>query len=65
MKLATFIESIGDKEAARLFGVTERAAASWRRGERSPKKEHAQTIVVATDGQVSFEDIYGALKLAN
>jgi DNA-binding transcriptional regulator YdaS (Cro superfamily) len=63
MKLATFIESVGDKEAARLFRVTTRAVASWRRGERIPKREHAQVIVIATDGQVSFDDIYGAALL--
>jgi len=40
--LPVFIETVGDAEAARLFGVAERTAASWRRRERYPRAPQAQ-----------------------
>lgn len=58
MDLPTFIEAIGDEEAARLFDVKERTAASWRRGERWPRPEKARHIETVTKGRVSFSEIY-------
>jgi hypothetical protein len=58
MKLKEFIESIGDAEAARLFGVTIRCAAGWRRGERIPNRRNAVKIISASNGAIAFEDLY-------
>ena len=58
--LPAFIQEVGDAEAARLFGVTVRAAQSWRRGERVPKPDTAARIVRASKGRVSFESCYAA-----
>lgn len=58
MTLSDYIKEVGDAEAGRLFGVGERTAASWRRGERRPRPEKAREIVVATGGKVSFSDCY-------
>lgn len=48
MDLSKFIEKIGDPEAARLFNVTERCAASWRYKYRFPRPETARDIEVKT-----------------
>jgi len=61
--LPVFIETVGDAEAARLFGVAERTAASWRRRERYPRAPQAQIIVQITKnhscGPVDYSGIYG------
>lgn len=58
MKLSDYIKRVGDAKAARIFGVKERTAASWRRGERMPRKEHASVIVKKSP--VTYAGIYGA-----
>jgi len=58
MKLREYIEMIGDEEAARLFSVKPRTAASWRRGERYPRPKQAAVIVEKTKGRVTYADIY-------
>lgn len=58
MKLSDYIKKVGDKKAAEKFGVQERTAASWRRGERIPKPRKAQEIVELLDGLVSLEGCY-------
>jgi DNA-binding transcriptional regulator YdaS (Cro superfamily) len=58
MRLNKYIEAIGDAAAAELFGVKERTAASWRRGERRPRPEQAAVIVEASRGKVSYAEIY-------
>lgn len=60
MNLRDYIKSVGDSRAAELFGVEERTAASWRRGERSPRPKTAATIVSVTQGEVSFAEVYQA-----
>lgn len=57
MNLKDFISSVGDAKAARLFGVEERTAASWRRGERTPRPKHVERIVKKSP--VTYEGIYG------
>ena len=59
MTLAEYIKQFGDLDAAKLFGVKERTAASWRRGERRPRPEVAASIVAATGGEVTLDGIYG------
>lgn len=58
MKLSEYIKLIGDEKAAADFSVKPRTTGSWRRGERTPRKEQAAVIVKATNGIVSFQDIY-------
>jgi DNA-binding transcriptional regulator YdaS (Cro superfamily) len=56
--LPTFIAEVGDAQAAKLFNVTPRAAASWRYGTRRPRPEKAWEIERVTKGRVRFVDIY-------
>lgn len=58
MKLSDYIRTTGDKVFAKRFGVTERAAISWRLGERRPRPQIAQRIVDTTP--VTWEGIYGS-----
>jgi hypothetical protein len=64
ISLVEFIEKAGDKQAADLFGVEERTAASWRRMERKPRDRQAQIIVTKTRnhklGSVTYAGIYAA-----
>lgn len=59
MTLQEFIRQHGDAEAARLFGVRVRTVASWRRGERYPRVEQAQNIVLASKGTITLDGIFG------
>ena len=58
MKIQDFIATIGDRAAAELFGISERAAESYRLGTRKPRPEVAQRIVEKTSGKVDWEGIY-------
>ncbi len=58
MDLPDFIKSMGDAEAARLFGVTERAVMSWRLGDRQPRPATASQIIAASKGRLNWQDIY-------
>lgn len=58
MNLSEYIATIGDKAAAKLFGVSERVAQSYRNGERRPRPERAQRIIDATGGKVDWAGIY-------
>jgi hypothetical protein len=56
MRLPDYIDKIGTKEFAEKFGVTERAAISYRQGTRRPRPEIAQRIV--DNSPVTWEGIY-------
>lgn len=56
MNLSEYIALIGDKAASNLFGITERAAVSYRLGHRSPRPDVARRIVAVTD--LSWADVY-------
>lgn len=58
MNLSDYITLIGDKAASDLFGITERAATSYRLGSRSPRPAVARRIVAATSGKVSWAEVY-------
>jgi len=58
MDLKTYIEKIGDEQAAKLFQVKRRTAQSWRLGARKPRSEQAAIIVKKSP--VTYEGIYGA-----
>jgi transcriptional regulator with XRE-family HTH domain len=57
MNLSQYIKLVGDAEFGKKFGVTRRAAMSWRLGDRLPKPETAQKIVAKTP--VTWDGIYG------
>ena len=56
MKLADYIAKIGDQAFAEKFGITERAALSYRLRQRRPKPELAARIVQETP--VTWKGIY-------
>lgn len=62
MSLSAFIKTIGNTAAARLFGVSEGTAKSWRYGYRKPATDRAQEIVRLTEGRVTWEGIYASDK---
>lgn len=62
MRIQDYIATIGDRAAAELFGITERAAESYRLGTRKPRPEVAQRIVDKTNGKVDWEGIYAPAK---
>lgn len=57
MKLSDYIKAVGDAEFGKKFGVTRRAAMSWRLGDRLPRPDTAQKIVAKTP--VTWDGIYG------
>jgi DNA-binding transcriptional regulator YdaS (Cro superfamily) len=58
MDLPSFIKSVGDEAAARLFGVKLRTVASWKYGERTPHGKRAAEIERLTKGKVRVTEIY-------
>ena len=63
--LSEFITEIGDIEAGKLFGVTERGASTWRRHERVPAPRMAAHIIYITGGVLAWDSIYGHLLIGN
>lgn len=59
MNLSTYIQKNGDTYCAKLFNVTRRTIASWRRAERVPRPEKAIEIVAATKGKIDVSGMYG------
>lgn len=60
MNLKTYIEKIGDAEAAEQFGVSPRTAQSWRLGTRRPSTRAGARIIRETRGLLDWDGIYGA-----
>ena len=58
MRLEKYIEQVGDKPAAKLFGVSHRTTQAWRYKSRKPKPEKAKEIVRITQGKVSLEECF-------
>lgn len=58
MDLPTYIQALGDEEAAKLFGVKERTAQAWRYGYRRPRPKKALEVEKLTRGKVTFSEIY-------
>lgn len=56
MKLTNYIEKVGDKAFAERFGITPRAAMSYRLGDRTPRPKLATRIVAETP--VTWAGIY-------
>lgn len=60
MKLRDYLTQLGDSQAARTLGLTERAVRSYRCGARLPKPETARKIIKRTKGAITMQDIYGS-----
>lgn len=60
MELPEYIKLIGIRDFARKFGITERAALSYRERTRRPRQKLAQRIV--DDSPVTWEGIYAIPK---
>jgi DNA-binding transcriptional regulator YdaS (Cro superfamily) len=58
MNLSTYIKTIGEQAASRLFGVSVYTVRSWRSGSRQPRPSKAREIVEATGGKLTLERIY-------
>lgn len=58
MRLENYIDQIGDKKAAELFGVSHRTTQAWRRRYRRPMPDKAKEIEEKTNGLVKFEECY-------
>jgi hypothetical protein len=58
MNLPDYIKQVGDKTFADRFGVSERAAMSYRLQDRVPRSKLAKKIVAETP--VTWEGIYAA-----
>jgi len=65
MNLSDYIAQIGDSAAARLFGIPERTAKSYRNGERLPRPGKALQIIDATGGKVDWAGIYAPRAAVN
>ena len=59
MQLKAYIETVGDNRFADMIGCTERAAASWRRGEKYPNRDNIKKIVKVTNKQVTAAGCLG------
>lgn len=59
MDLPSYIREVGAREAAKQFKVKPRTAASWRNGERFPRREKAVEIERLTRGKVTVAEIFG------
>ncbi len=62
MDLRTYLSTLGDQTAAKLLGISERAARSYRTGMRLPRPRMAVQIVRRSNGKITLTDIYGASK---
>lgn len=47
------------REAAEFFGVTPGAVSHWMTGKRRPNRQTAADIVRLTNGEVTYEHIFG------
>ena len=59
MTLAEYIAKLGDKAAAKMLGISERAARSYRLGTRRPRPAKAQQMVKLSEGKLTMQAIYG------
>ena len=58
MTLQDFIRDMGDGRAAALFGVKERTAASWRRGERFPRAQDIPRMIELSGGRLEYASFF-------
>jgi hypothetical protein len=64
MNLQTFLEELGDEQAALLFGEKIRTVASWRRGERCPARKKIPGLVQKSRGRLTYDDLFDGASYA-
>jgi len=63
--LKQYIEFIGIKPAAELFGCSIASTKAWRYGLRQPSIDQAKKIIKASNGKLDFESIFGSIDETN
>ena len=58
MKLKQYIELVGDRASAQMFGLAESSIRSYRLGRRQPSPQKAAEIEKITKGKVSFKECF-------
>ena len=61
LNLSEYIQFLGNKEAANIFGCSEATCKSWRYGYRQPSISQAKKIIKITEGGLNYESIYGSV----
>ena len=59
MDLRQYIGTLGDDAAAKVLGISARAAKSYRLGMRLPRPAKASQMVKRSGGKLTLEAIYG------
>lgn len=59
MDLREYIAAMGDATAAKVLGISERAAKSYRLGKRRPRPAKANLMVKRSKGKLTLQAIYG------
>ena len=60
--LKEMLKRMGMKTAAEKFDVSLSTIRSWRWGYRRPSVDQAKKIIIASNYQLDFEAIYGAIE---
>ena len=58
LRIEKYIEGIGDRAAAKLFGVSVQTTYAWRTGRRVPRPAKALQIEKITGGKVTVKECY-------
>ena len=59
--LSEYIQFLGNKKAANIFGCSEATCKSWRYGYRQPSISQAKRIIEITEGRLNYESIDGSV----
>lgn len=62
IKFKEYIKSYGMEKASKKFGVSLSTIRAWRWGFRKPSISKAKKIIIASNYQLDFESIYGAIE---
>jgi|TARA_B100000886_G_C20425372_1_gene493695 DNA-binding transcriptional regulator YiaG len=62
MTLREFIKKRGELPIANDLGVSIDTVRSWRYGNREPRPKVAKKLIILSDQNLNWEDIYGSLK---
>ena len=65
ISLKAYIALIGNQSAAKLFDCSPATTKSWRYGLRQPSIRQAKKIILASEGKLDFESIFGPLDESN
>lgn len=62
MILREFIKKRGEMPIAKELGVSIDTVRSWRYGNREPRPKVAKKLIILSNDNLNWEDIYGSLK---